>query len=109
MRILDSKDEKDKTLIENSPDIREFWDIESRKTFEDISSGFDRLGIKYKFNRFTPGSNIRIISEDKLKKMRPDYLLVLPWHFKDFIIKKEKKFLSNGGKLIFPLPDIEII
>lgn len=64
---------------------------------------------KYKFNRFTPGSNIRIISEDKLKKMRPDYLLVLPWHFKDFIIKKEKKFLSNGGKLIFPLPDIEII
>lgn len=64
---------------------------------------------KYKFNRFTPGTNIKIISEDKLKKMRPDYLLVLPWHFKDFIIKKEKKFLSKGGKLIFPLPDIEII
>ena len=52
LRILDSKDEKDKKLIENSPDIREFWDAESRKTFEDISSGFDRLGIKYKFNRF---------------------------------------------------------
>ena len=64
---------------------------------------------KYKFNRFTPGSKIKIISENKLKNMKPDYLLVLPWHFKNFIIKKEQKFLSNGGKLIFPLPDIEII
>ena len=64
---------------------------------------------RYKFNRYTPGSNIKIISETKLKQMKPDYLLVLPWHFKDFIIKKEKKFLNNGGKLIFPLPDIEII
>ena len=64
---------------------------------------------KYKFNKYTPGSNIKIISEAKLKKMRPDYLLVLPWHFKNFIIKKEKRFLSEGGKLIFPLPDIEIV
>ena len=64
---------------------------------------------KYKFNKYTPGSKIKIISEDKLKKMKPDYLLVLPWHFKNFIIKKDKKFLSNGGKIIFPLPDIEII
>ena len=64
---------------------------------------------KYKFNKFTPGSKIKIISENNLRKMNPDYLLVLPWHFKNFIIRKEKKFLSNGGKLIFPLPDIEII
>ena len=64
---------------------------------------------KYKFNKYTPGSNIKIISEARLKKMRPDYLLVLPWHFKNFIIKKEKRFLSEGGKLIFPLPDIEIV
>ena len=64
---------------------------------------------KYKFNKYTPGSNIKIIPENKLKKMNPDYLLVLPWHFKNFIIKKEKKFLSRGGKLIFPLPDIEIV
>ena len=41
--------------------------------------------------------------------MNPDYFLVLPWHFRDFIIQKEKSFLNNGGKLIFPLPDIEII
>jgi hypothetical protein len=40
---------------------------------------------------------------------KPDFMLVLPWHFKNFIIKKERRFTINGGKLIFPLPDIEII
>lgn len=64
---------------------------------------------KFKFNRYTPGSKIKIISEQKLKKMKPDYLLVLPWHFKDNVIKKEKAYLNSGGKLLFPLPDIEII
>jgi hypothetical protein len=40
--------------------------------------------------------------------MKPDYYLVLPWHFRNDFIKREKKFLQNGGKLIFPLPKIEI-
>ena len=64
---------------------------------------------KFKFNRFTPGSKIKIIPEKLLNKKKPDYLLVLPWHFKEHIIKKEKKYLDNGGKLIFPLPEIEIV
>ena len=64
---------------------------------------------KFKFNKYTPGSNIKIISEKQAKLKNPDYMLVLPWHFKDHIIKREHKFLKNGGKLIFPLPDIEII
>ena len=64
---------------------------------------------RFKFNKFTPGSNIKIISEQEAKRRKPDYLLVLPWHFKDHIIKKEQNFLKNGGKMIFPLPDIEII
>ena len=63
----------------------------------------------FKYNRYTPGSKIKIVSDNYLKKNKPDYLLVLPWHFKDHIIKKEKKFLNNGGKLIFPLPEIEIV
>ena len=64
---------------------------------------------KFKFNRYTPGSKIKIISEYEAKKKDPDYFLVLPWHFKNYIIKKENKYLSRGGKLIFPLPDIDII
>ena len=41
--------------------------------------------------------------------MKPDYYLVLPWHFREGIIKNENEYLSSGGNLIFPLPEIEII
>ena len=62
-----------------------------------------------KFGAFTPGTGIKIISESEAKKMKPDYFLVLPWHFKASILEREKEYLENGGKFIFPLPDIEII
>ena len=63
----------------------------------------------FKKNRITPGTNIKIISENDFLRKKVDYLLVLPWHFKNHILKKEKKFINNNGKFIFPLPDIEII
>ena len=62
-----------------------------------------------KKNKYTPGSLIKITDEKSIKKYNPDYMLVLPWHFKNFILQKEKKYLNNGGKMIFPLPDIEIV
>ena len=62
-----------------------------------------------KFGSFTPGTGIKIISESEAKEMKPDYFLVLPWHFKASILEREKEYLENGGKFIFPLPDIEII
>jgi hypothetical protein len=62
-----------------------------------------------KFGSFTPGTGIKIISESEAKEMNPDYFLVLPWHFKASILEREKEYLENGGKFIFPLPDIEII
>ena len=64
---------------------------------------------KDKKNKYTPGSKIKITDEKEIKKYKPDYMLVLPWHFKNFIIQKEKKYINDGGKLIFPLPDIEIV
>jgi len=62
-----------------------------------------------KYNCFTPGSLIPIESEDNIRRSKPDYLLVLPWHFRNGIIEREQSYLSSGGKLIFPLPEIEII
>lgn len=62
-----------------------------------------------KFGSYTPGSGIPILSEDDVRAMKPDYMLVLPWHFKEFIVNKESKFLEGGGRLIFPLPEIEIV
>ena len=62
-----------------------------------------------KFGSFTPGTNIQIVSEEEAKEMKPDYFLVLPWHFKYNILEREKDYLTNGGKFIFPFPEIEIV
>jgi hypothetical protein len=62
-----------------------------------------------KFGCVTPGSHIPIISEADAKALNPDYYLVLPWHFKDGIVRREKDFLARGGRMIFPFPEIEII
>jgi hypothetical protein len=64
---------------------------------------------KDKFGCFTPGTNIPIISELEAHAMKPDYLLVLPWHFRENILQREGAFLERGGKMIFPLPSIEIV
>lgn len=64
---------------------------------------------KEKFGSYTPGTNIPIMSEEEVKKKNPDYMLVLPWHFRDDIIKREQEYLKSGGRLIFPLPEIEVI
>lgn len=57
----------------------------------------------------TIGTDIPIISEEKSRAMKPDYYLVLPWHFRDEFLKREKALLDAGIGFIFPLPNIEII
>jgi hypothetical protein len=62
-----------------------------------------------KWGRFTPKSLIPIVSEKQFRDNQPDYALVLPWHFKNTIMEKEKVYLKNGGRLIFPLPEIQVV
>jgi SAM-dependent methyltransferase len=63
----------------------------------------------YKFGLKTIGTNIPVLSEEEVRAMKPDYMLVLPWHFISEFIKREDEFLSNGGKFIVPCPKFEII
>lgn len=63
----------------------------------------------YKYGHKTIGTNIPIMSEDDVRAMNPDYLLVLPWHFISEFTEREKEFLNKGGKLIVPCPKFEII
>jgi len=62
-----------------------------------------------KNNCFTPGTNIKILTEKKSRSLNPDYYLVLPWHFKREILKREKNIRRKGTKFIFPLPIPKII
>ena len=61
-----------------------------------------------KNNHYTPGTKIKIISENKSRKLKPDYYFVLPWHFKEEILKRENKIRKKGCKFIFPLPKLKI-
>ncbi len=62
-----------------------------------------------KYGARTLGTDIPIVSEAESRAMNPDYYLVLPWHFKEEFIEREKGTLERGIALIFPLPTIEII
>ena len=62
-----------------------------------------------KFGSYTPGTLIPIVSEAESRAMKPDYMFVLPWHFRNNILQREKEFREGGGKFIFPLPYIEIV
>ena len=57
----------------------------------------------------TPGTNIPIISEEEAREAKPDYFLVLPWHFRREFIEREADTIARGSRFIFPLPEIEII
>ena len=59
-----------------------------------------------KFGAITPGSWIPIEDEKKVLQSMPDYLLVLPWHFRDFFLRNPA-YVSQ--KLVFPLPQLEIV
>tara|TARA_B100000886_G_scaffold119914_1_gene80683 strand:- start:16086 stop:17303 length:1218 start_codon:yes stop_codon:yes gene_type:complete len=64
---------------------------------------------KNKYNLYTPGSRIKIISETLSRSYKPDYYLVLPWHFKKEILIREKEIRKKGTKFIFPLPELKVI
>ena len=59
-----------------------------------------------KFGSFTPGTHIPLVSEEKLLASNPDYLLVLPWHFREFFLSSPA---MKGRNLVFPLPKFEIV
>lgn len=62
-----------------------------------------------KLGLLTPGTKIPIISENEARSRRPNAFMVLPWHFKSEIVKRESGYLRNGGSLLFPLPELHSI
>ncbi|MBI3985152.1 MAG: methyltransferase domain-containing protein [Candidatus Levybacteria bacterium] len=77
------------------------------------------LGTKYipfavernpeKWGKKIASVGIPIISEEKARKDKPDYMLVLPWFFKTEFLKREGTYLKGGGHFIFPLPKIDVV
>ena len=61
-----------------------------------------------KQNTFMPGSRIPVYDTDKLKDVKPDYVLILPWNIKKEIMEANKIITEWGGKFIVPIPDVHI-
>ena len=62
-----------------------------------------------KWGRYTIGSGIKIISEKKARDLNPDYFFVTPWGFIKEFIKREKKWMKNGGSFILPFPKFKLV
>ena len=62
----------------------------------------------YKHGRFTPGTHIPIYSPEKIREMRPDYLLILPWNLRNEIMQQMAFIREWGGKFIVPIPEATI-
>jgi len=62
-----------------------------------------------KIGRYTPGSHIPVVADEKLIELMPDYVLLLAWNFADEIIRNLDEYRQRGGKFIIPIPAPTII
>lgn len=83
--------------------LLQWWGIDNTL----IDGIAERQPMKYGLK--TVGSNIPIYSDEEMRAAKPDYLFVLPWHFIESFVRREKEFLERGGKFIVPCPRFEII
>jgi NDP-4-keto-2,6-dideoxyhexose 3-C-methyltransferase len=83
--------------------LLQWYGIDSYKVPYAADRNPDKVGAS------TLGTRIKIISEEESRAMRPDYYLVLPWHFKREFLERERQTILAGTKMIFPLPEIEVI
>ncbi|HXA63339.1 MAG TPA: class I SAM-dependent methyltransferase [Streptosporangiaceae bacterium] len=63
----------------------------------------------YKHGRFTPGTRIPILPPERIAEDRPDYVLVLPWNLRDEIAAQLSYVHDWGGRLVFPIPLLEVV
>lgn len=62
-----------------------------------------------KFGRVTVGTHIPIVSETEARAARPDFFLILPWHFLEEFMAREREYLAAGGRFIVPFPYFTLI
>jgi SAM-dependent methyltransferase len=63
-----------------------------------------------KQGKFLPGSRIPVVSEEVLLMQRPPYTLILPWNWRDEIVRKLAPQVKHwGGKLVVAVPELTLI
>jgi hypothetical protein len=62
----------------------------------------------YKQGKFLPGTHVPIFSPDKIRETKPDYVLILPWNFKDEIMQQVAYIREWGGQFVVPIPEVHV-
>jgi SAM-dependent methyltransferase len=62
----------------------------------------------YKQGKFLPGTHIPIYPPEWISKTKPDYLLILPWNFKDEIMSQMGFIREWGGQFVVPIPEVKV-
>lgn len=83
--------------------LLQYFDLDNKLIQKAVERNPEKWGTKI------ASVGIPIISEEQARMEKPDYMLVLPWFFKDEFLRREKEYLKSGGHFIFPLPKMEVI
>jgi hypothetical protein len=62
----------------------------------------------YKQGKFLPGTHIPIFPPEKIQEERPDYVMILPWNFREEIMRQLECIRTWGGKFVVPIPEVTI-
>jgi len=62
----------------------------------------------YKQGKFLPGSHIPVVSEQEIRKFKPDFVLILPWNLKSEISAQLEYIRSWKGQFVVPIPEVQV-
>lgn len=63
----------------------------------------------YKQGKYLPGSHIPVVSEGKIREVKPDYVIILPWNIRDEIMEQLSYIKEWGGKFVIAIPGLEVL
>lgn len=101
-----NKDEKVAYILAASTRGATIWQA-AGITEDDVPYAVERN--QEKVGKYFNAVGMPIISEGKARELNPDYMIVGPWFFADEIVRREQKYVRNGGKLIIPLPKLTVV
>lgn len=56
-----------------------------------------------------PGTHIPIYAPEKIREVKPDYVLILPWNLKNEIMQQMAHVRDWGGQFVLPIPEVEVL
>ena len=63
----------------------------------------------HKQGKYLPGSHIPVVDKEEIEKLRPDFLLILPWNLKEEIIQQLAYVREWGAQFVIPIPEVHIL